>query len=111
MLYIRTTHFSAWLSNGRKPAPLKTLEIGAGKIQFDLSHQKDSIETIVLGDGVTEIPASFAAGCTNLTSVSLLGRLDLGAIVFKGCSSLKKIEVFLKTRSCSLSAMHFRIVP
>ena len=87
--------FSAWTSSGRKPAPLKTLEIDAGKIQFSLSNnQKDSIETIVLGDGVTEIPNNFAANCTKLTSVSLSDALtSVPASAFKGCSSLKKVGI------------------
>lgn len=103
--------FSAWIGGGREPAPLKTLEIGAGKIQFDLSYQKDSIETIVLGDGVTEIPANFAAGCTKLTSVSLSDALtSVPASAFKGCSSLEKVDI--SEMRCSLSAAtHFRIVP
>ena len=101
--------FSAWLSNGRKPAPLKTLEIGAGKIQFDLSHQKDSIETIVLGDGVTEIPASFAAGCTNLTSVSLPDALtSVPTSAFKGCSSLKKIGISENSKLQSIGSNAFQ---
>ena len=100
--------FSAWLSDGRKPAPLKTLEIGAGKIQFDLSHQKDSIETIVLGDGVTEIPASFAAGCTNLTSVSLPDALtSVPTSAFKGCSSLKKIGISENSKLQSIGSNAF----
>ena len=87
--------FSAWTSNGRKAAPLKMLEIDAGKIQFSLSNnQKDSIETIVLGDGVTEIPNNFAANCTKLTSVSLSDALtSVPASAFKGCSSLKKVGI------------------
>ena len=87
--------FSAWTSSGRKPAPLKTLEIDAGKIQFSLSNnQKDSIETIVLGDGVTKIPNNFAANCTKLTSVSLSDALtSVPASAFKGCSSLKKVGI------------------
>ena len=87
--------FSAWTSSGRKAAPLKTLKIGAGKIQFSLSNnQKDSIETIVLGDGVTEIPNNFAANCTKLTSVSLPDALtSVPASAFKGCSSLTKVGI------------------
>ena len=74
---------------------MKTLEIDAGKIQFSLSNnQKDSIETIVLGDGVTEIPNNFAANCTKLTSVSLSDALtSVPASAFKGCSSLKKVGI------------------
>ena len=86
--------FRAWIGGGREPAPLKTLEIGAGKIQFDLSNQKDSIETVVLGDGVTEIPNNFATNCTKLTRVSLSDALtSVPASAFKGCSSLKKVGI------------------
>lgn len=53
--------FGTW-GTGHSAAPLETLEIDAGKIQFSLSNnQKDSIETIVLGDGVTEIPQQFCS--------------------------------------------------
>ena len=101
--------FSAWLSNGRKPAPLKTLEIGAGKIQFDLSHQKDSIETIVLGDGVTEIPANFAAYCTKLTSVSLPDALtSVPTNAFKGCSSLEKVGISENSKLQSIGSNAFQ---
>ena len=86
--------FSTW-GSGHSAAPLKTLEIGAGKIQFSLSNkQKDSIETIVLGDGVTEIPNNFAANCTKLTSVSLPDALtSVPANAFQGCSSLEKVGI------------------
>ena len=84
--------FSTW--GGYNAAPLKTLEIGAGNIRFGLNNQKDSIETIVLGDGVTEIPNHFAAYCTELTSVSLPDALtSVPTYAFNGCSSLKKIGI------------------
>ena len=84
--------FSMW--TGYSAAPLKTLEIGAGNIRFGLNNQKDSIETVVLGDGVTEIPNHFAAGCTKLTSVSLPDALtSVPVYAFNGCSSLKKIGI------------------
>lgn len=85
--------FGTW-GSGHSAAPLKTLEIGAGEIQFDLSRQKDSIETVVLGDGVTEIPAHFAAGCTKLTSVSLPDALtSVPAYAFNGCSKLAEVGI------------------
>ena len=85
--------FGTW-GSGHSAAPLKTLEIGAGEIQFDLSRQKDSIETIVLGDGVTAVPARFAADCTNLTSVSLPDALtSVPAYAFNGCSSLAEVGI------------------
>lgn len=88
------TTFSAWRGGGCEPAPLKTLEIGAGKIQFDLSNQKDSIETIVLGDGVTEIPTSFASGCTKLTSVSLSDALKaIPDNAFSKCIALAEVTI------------------
>ena len=83
--------FGTW-GSGHSAAPLKTLEIGAGEIQFDLSRQKDSIETIVLGDGVTAVPARFATDCTKLKSVSLPDALTLvPAYAFNGCSSLAEV--------------------
>ena len=85
--------FGTW-GSGHSAAPLKTLEIGAGEIQFDLSRQKDSIETIVLGDGVTAVPARFATDCTKLTSVSLPDALTLvPAYAFNGCSSLAEVGI------------------
>ena len=85
--------FGTW-GSGHSAAPLKTLEIGAGEIQFDLSRQKDSIETIVLGDGVTAVPARFAVGCTKLTSVSLPDALiSVPAYAFNGCSSLAEVGI------------------
>ena len=86
--------FSTW-GTGHSAAPLETLEIDAGKIQFSLSNkQKNSIETIVLGDGVTEIPARFATDCTKLTSVSLPDALTLvPAYAFNGCSSLAEVGI------------------
>ena len=85
--------FGTW-GSGHSAAPLKTLEIGAGEIQFDLSRQKDSIETIVLGDGVTAVPARFAVDCTKLTSVSLPDALTLvPAYAFNGCSSLAEVGI------------------
>ena len=85
--------FGTW-GSGHSAAPLKTLEIGAGEIQFDLSRQKDSIETIVLGDGVTAVPARFAVDCTKLTSVSLPDALtSVPAYAFNGCSSLAEVGI------------------
>ena len=93
--------FSTW--GGYNAAPLKTLEIGAGNIRFGLNNQKDSIETIVLGDGVTEIPNHFAAYCTELTSVSLPDALtSVPVYAFNGCSSLKKIGISEKSKLQSI---------
>lgn len=98
--------FSMW--TGYSAAPLKTLEIGAGSIQFGLNNQKDSIETVVLGDGVTEIPNHFAAGCTKLTSVSLPDALtSVPAYAFNGCSSLKKIGISEKSKLQSIGGGAF----
>ena len=68
--------FGTW-GTGHSAAPLETLEIDAGKIQFSLSNnQKDSIETIVLGDGVTEIPNKcFSAGRLDLSACQCISRL------------------------------------
>ena len=100
--------FGTW-GSGHSAAPLKTLEIGAGKIQFSLSNkQKDSIETIVLGDGVTEIPNKFAANCTKLTSVSLPDALtSVPANAFQGCSSLKKVGISENSKLQSIGSGAF----
>lgn len=99
--------FGTW-GDGHSAAPLKTLEIGAGEIQFSLSRQKDSIETIVLGDGVTAVPASFAAGCTNLTSVSLPDALtSVPANAFNGCSSLEKVGISENSKLQSIGSGAF----
>lgn len=98
--------FSMW--TGHSAAPLKTLEIGAGNIQFGLNNQKDSIETVVLGDGVTEIPVSFALGCTKLTSVSLPDVLtSVPTNAFNGCSSLKKIGISENSQLQSIGTCAF----
>ena len=100
--------FSAWIGGGGEPAPLKTLEIGAGKIQFDLSHQKDSIETIVLGDGVTEIPENFANGCTQLKSISLpdaLTSVPNGAFI--NCTKLAEVSISEKSKLTSIGNSAF----
>ena len=100
--------FSAWTSNGRKPAPLKTLKIAAGKIQFSLSNQKDSIETVVLGDGVTEIPINFANGCTKLKSVSLPDALtSVPTNAFQGCSSLERVGISENSKLQSIGSGAF----
>ena len=100
--------FGTW-GTGHSAAPLETLEIGAGKIQFSLSNnQKDSIETIVLGDGVTEIPNNFAANCTKLTSVSLPDALtSVPANAFQGCSSLEKVGISENSKLQSIGSGAF----
>ena len=100
--------FGTW-GTGHSAAPLETLEIDAGKIQFSLSNnQKDSIETIVLGDGVTEIPNNFAANCTKLTSVSLPDALtSVPANAFQGCSSLKKVGISENSKLQSIGSGAF----
>lgn len=98
---------STW-GTGHSVAPLKTLEIGAGKIQFSLNNQKDSIETIVLGDGVTEIPVNFALGCTKLTSVSLPDVLtSVPYNAFNGCSSLKEVGISENSKLQSIGSNAF----
>ena len=100
--------FSTW-GTGHSAAPLKTLEIGAGKIQISLYGQKDSIETIVLGDGVTEIPANFAAYCTELTSVSLPDALtSVPANAFDGCSKLEEVGISENSKLQSIGSNAFR---
>ena len=100
--------FGTW-GTGHSAAPLETLEIDAGKIQFSLSNnQKDSIETIVLGDGVTEIPNNFAANCTKLTSVSLPDALtSVPANAFQGCSSLKEVGISENSKLQSIGSGAF----
>ena len=103
-----TNMFGTW-GSGHSAAPLKTLEIGAGKIQISLNNQKDSIETIVLGDGVTEIPANFAAYCTKLTSVSLPDALtSVPTNAFKGCSSLEKVGISENSKLQSIGSNAFQ---
>ena len=98
--------FSKW--SGHIAAPLKTLEIGAGNIQFGLSNQKDSIETVVLGDGVTEIPINFANGCTQLKSISLPDALtSVPANAFQGCSSLKNVGISENSKLQSIGSGAF----
>lgn len=100
--------FGTW-GTGHSAAPLKTLEIGAGKIQFSLSNQKDSIETVVLGDGVTEIPINFANGCTKLKSVSLPDALtSVPANAFKGCSSLTEVGISENSKLQSIGSNAFQ---
>ena len=100
--------FGTW-GTGHSAAPLKTLEIDAGKIQFSLSNQKDSIETVVLGDGVTEIPNNFAANCTKLTSVSLPDALTSVPVnAFKGCSSLEKVGISENSELQSIGSNAFQ---
>lgn len=100
--------FGTW-GTGHSAAPLKTLEIGAGKIQFSLNSQKDSIEAIVLGDGVTEIPANFAHGCTKLTSISLPDALtSVPTNAFYDCSSLKKVGISENSKLQSIGSNAFQ---
>lgn len=79
------------------------------KIQFSLSNnQKDSIETIVLGDGDTEDPHNFAANCTKLTSVSLPDALtSVPANAFQGCSSLEKVGISENSKLQSIGSGAF----
>ena len=85
--------FSIW-GTEHSAAPLKTLEIGAGKIKFALNNQKESIETITLGDGVTEIPVGFADGCAKLTSVSLPDALTaVPDRAFRDCTALTEVTI------------------
>lgn len=85
--------FSTW-ETGHSAALLKTLEIGAGKIKFALNNQKESIETITLGDGVTEIPVGFADGCAKLTSVSLPDALTaVPDRAFRDCTALTEVMI------------------
>ncbi len=101
--------FSTWGNDGHSAAPLKTLEIGAGNIQFGLSNQKDSIETVVLGDGVTEIPINFANGCTQLKSISLPDALtSVPTNAFIGCSSLKKVDISENSKLQSIGSNAFQ---
>lgn len=100
--------FGTW-DTGHRAAPLKTLKIAAGKIQFSLSNQKDSIETVVLGDGVTEIPINFANGCTKLKSVSLPDALtSVPANAFKGCSSLTEVGISENSKLQSIGSNAFQ---
>ena len=100
--------FGTW-GTGHSAAPLKTLEIDDGKIQFSLSNQKDSIETIVLGNEVTEIPNNFAANCTKLTSVSLPDALTSVPVnAFKGCSSLEKVDISENSELQSIGSSAFQ---
>ena len=100
--------FGTW-GTGHSAAPLKALEIGAGKIQFSLNSQKDSIEAIVLGDGVTEIPANFAHGCTKLTSISLPDALtSVPTNAFYDCSSLKKVGISENSKLQSIGSNAFQ---
>ena len=100
--------FSTW-GTGHSAAPLKTLEIGAGKIKFALNNQKESIETITLGDDVTELSVRFAYGCTKLTNVSLPDALTaVPDYAFRDCTALTEVEISKNSNLQSIGKAAFK---
>ena len=58
------------------------------------STYKDSIKSVVIGEGVMSVCDNAFYECTNLEEVSLPKGLDtIGSSAFRGCSSLEKINI------------------
>ena len=64
----------------------------------------EQIETVMLGDFITEIPDGAFAGCTNLKTVIAPGVTSIGKDAFKGCVSLNKFSVTSKVKSLGENA-------
>ena len=68
-----------------------------GTIKFDGTAQFGNCQklaSIFIGNGITNIPASFFSGCTSLNNVVLPDSVEiLGETAFSGCSSLSSITL------------------
>ncbi|MCD8066735.1 MAG: leucine-rich repeat protein [Oscillospiraceae bacterium] len=55
---------------------------------------RESIATVVIGDGVTSITENAFRGCSNLASIMIAGSVtDIGGGVFEGCTSLTNVVI------------------
>ena len=76
------------------PKTLKKVTVTGGELLYGAFSGCDSIEEIVLKDGVTSIGEAAFMGCTSLKNVNIpSGITNISANTFKGCSSLESITI------------------
>ncbi len=73
------------------PDPISDFSLENGSFSGEIFHESNNLETLTLGEGVTEIPENFCNGQTALTSATLTGAETIGASAFQGCTSLKDV--------------------
>lgn len=76
------------------PKTLKKVTVTGGELLYGAFSGCDSIEEIVLKDGVTSIGEAAFMGCTSLKKVNIpSGITSISANTFKGCTSLESITI------------------
>ena len=73
------------------PDPISDFSLENGSFSGEIFHESNNLETLTLGEGVTEIPAGFCQNQTALTSATLTGAETIGASAFQGCTNLKNV--------------------
>lgn len=69
------------------PSTIKNME-------YDVFHGCNSLKTVVIEDGVTQIADSTFYGCPALTDVTIPDSVTrIGTLAFRGCSSLQSLNI------------------
>lgn len=62
--------------------------------EYQFADNQQNLKTLILGNGITEIPAYLCSGCYNLGDVVIPSSVTkIGNDAFGGCSSMKNIKI------------------
>lgn len=62
--------------------------------EYQFADNQQNLKTLILGNGITEIPAHLCFGCFNLGDVIIPSSVTkIGNAAFGGCSSMKNIKI------------------
>lgn len=81
---------------GKLSADGKTMIIsGSGTLNVIPSDYKNTLENIIIEDGIEEIPDSFCDGCSKLKNIYIAETVEIinGYNTFKNCSSLVSLTI------------------
>ncbi len=86
-LVIPANTFGTWGEGYPAAAPLEYFELGAGECEVALNQKKDTLEEVVLGDGIKNIKNYYLYGCGKVTKISLGNGIEtIGAYAFSQTS-------------------------
>ena len=83
-------------AEGRLSSDGKTMIIsGSGTLNVIPSDYKNTLENIIIEDGIEEIPNSFCDGCSKLKNIYIAETVEIinGYNTFKNCSSLVSLTI------------------
>ncbi len=92
------------------PSSLKRVSVAGGNILYGAFYNCDSLNSVILPDGLSAIGAYAFYGCSSLRQISVGDTVStIGKDAFRGCSALE--TVYIGQNATDLSAFDFKSYP